>query len=390
MLYKHPKTIGALIHKVTCNGEKPSKEKHIKALVFKSFAVDSSKEEICKHLLARLHKASWMTVVKSLMTFHRICQEGDPSFIKNRSKQLLVTHHNQDPCFNWVFITKYSKYLSEKSISLSLLDYQFEKNPDCLTNLSDLTETFRIISYIQSQLNGLLNCRFLPDPIHPLIQTAFSLLGKDGIVLFELLNRGLPPLLDMFWKMNKNDAQTFLSIYTLYCKEVQAMKQFCELAKDYMEVLPEFIEQENSIIERMEKYISTESNYVKINVPDKEKKSTGHRKAKSGDVYKRRHESPLKASKKPAKKRHMGSRHSVPTIREDDKEVKPMYLTEQRRALSPKNLSGVNPFENISLSLRDNPFSNPMYQSTAANSVISPDLFSPPSHTHTLHRNPFL
>jgi len=136
------------------------------------------------------------------------------------------------------------------------MDFQFEKNPDCLLKLSTMTEKLRVVSFLQSQLNGLLNCKIRNDPLHPLLQQVYYLLGKDSVLLFSILNFAIPSLLESLNIMNRKNAETFLSIYTLYCKEVSAMKYLCEYTKDYMESTPEFYEPDSSIKLKIENHIS--------------------------------------------------------------------------------------------------------------------------------------
>jgi hypothetical protein len=196
------------------------------------------------------------------LLFHRLFQEGNPQFIdqmKNRkeiflSKKLTRIEGHQS---YGAFILKYGRYLSEKCTVFSLFEIQFEKSPNCLLDAKNIKDRLKILNYIQSQLNGLLNCKIkIYQEVQPCIQQAYNLLGKDLFLLFELLKKALPPLLKQFRMMSKANACSFLSIYKLYEKEIIALDSFLQYGREYMENVPELIPPSQTSLDDMQKYVT--------------------------------------------------------------------------------------------------------------------------------------
>lgn len=262
---KTKRAIQKSVKKATNRQPKPSKEKHVKAIVLRSFnkSADNSTEEIIRALSKRLEKTNWAIVLKALMIFHRAFKDGDPSLIesmKPRSATIFsLRNFNVSAPANHlytIFVTKYAKYLEEKVSVVRLLGYQFEKNKDAVKNLKT-PKCFKIVPKLQSQLNALLNCKMKSQYVgsNQLIHRTYLLLMKDSLPLYSMLNDAVLQLLDMFWKMEKKYAAKVLTIYKLFCKETDALISLYEIGKAFVRELPAINKAETSIIESMEKYV---------------------------------------------------------------------------------------------------------------------------------------
>lgn len=205
------KAIQLAIHKATSSKPKPSKEKHVKAIVLRTFPTDNSKEEIIRCLQQRMDKPNWAVVLKSLMIFHRLFRDGDPLFLetmKTRSHQVFGLNRFSSTVPSQhtytIFVKKYAKYLEEKCSVFRLLNYQFEKNKDSVENLKP-PSCFKIVPKLQSQMNALLNCKMRSGSVgtNQLIHRTFILIVKDSLVLYSMLNQSILQLLDLFWQMKK-------------------------------------------------------------------------------------------------------------------------------------------------------------------------------------------
>eukprot|EP01125_Pyxidicula_operculata_P015595 TRINITY_DN5316_c0_g1_i1.p1 TRINITY_DN5316_c0_g1~~TRINITY_DN5316_c0_g1_i1.p1 ORF type:complete len:638 (+),score=225.42 TRINITY_DN5316_c0_g1_i1:24-1916(+) len=259
------KAIDKSVYKAADRKQKPSKEKHVRAIILRSFAKDGSVDEIIRALEKRLEKANWAVVVKCLMIFHRCFRDGDPALIeqmKPRSQQtfaLRVFTQLAPPNHLYtVFVKKYAKYLEEKVSVLRLLGYQFEKNKDAVKDLKP-PKCFKVVPKLQSQLNALLNCKMRAQHIghSQLIHRTYLLLMKDSLPLYSMLNEAILQLLDQFWKMKKKDASRVLTIYKLFCKETDALIALYEVGKKFVRQLPEITKAETTIIESMERYVES-------------------------------------------------------------------------------------------------------------------------------------
>jgi len=229
----------------------------------RTFATDTSREDIIRALQQRMEKQNWAVVLKCLMIFHRLFRDGDPGFMetmKTRSGQVFALQrfsaaaHAQH--VYTLFVKKYSKYLEEKCSVFRLLGYQFEKSKSAVEGLKP-PSCFKIVPKLQSQMNALLNCKMRGAHVgtNQLIHRTYILIMKDSLSLYSMLNEAVLQLLDMFWQMGKTNASKVLNIYKLFCKETDALISLYEIGKTFIRQLPEINPAETSIIEAMEKYI---------------------------------------------------------------------------------------------------------------------------------------
>jgi hypothetical protein len=208
---KNKVAIKTAVKKSTENNMNPAKDKHVRAILMRTFIKDNSVEQIIRYLSLRLEKANWVIVLKSLMMYHRCFKDGDQSFIdmmKPRSSQIFslpVFSSTAAPShLHTVFVKKYAKYLEEKVSVLRLLGYQFEKNPNAVKNLK-VPKCFKIVPKLQSQINALLNCKMRAQHIgqNPLIHRTYVLLIKDSMQLYPMLTEAMEQLQELFWKLKK-------------------------------------------------------------------------------------------------------------------------------------------------------------------------------------------
>jgi hypothetical protein len=280
------------VKKATNSQSAPSKEKHVKAILLRTFSKDDSVEQIVKYLSMRLDKTNWVVVLKSLMIFHRCFRDGDNSFIENlKPKSAMVFSLSKflatSPSTHLytVFVKKYAKYLEEKVSVVRLLNFQFEKNQDTAVKNLKPPDSFKLISKLQSQLNALLNCKMRSQHVgqNTLIHRTYVLLIKDSLILYQLLNEGIIQLLDLFWKMGKKNAAKVVSIYKLFVKETDALIGLYEIGNRFLTQLPQIKKAETSIIDSLEKHIDKLPADDSDDEDDKKKKGKSKKKEESDD-----------------------------------------------------------------------------------------------------------
>jgi len=260
---KNKTAIKTAVKKSTDRKMAPSKDKHVRAILMRSFVKDGSTELIIRYLSLRLEKTNWAVVLKALIIFHRCFRDGDSSFIetmKPRSSQIFALQKFSSTApathLHTVFVKKYAKYLEEKVSVLRLLGFQFEKNTNAVRNLKP-PKCFKIVPKLQSQLNALLNCKMRTQHVgqNPLIHRTYILIMKDSLILYQMLNEAIIQLLDMFWKMKKKNASKVVSIYKLFVKETDALIGLYEIGKRFIRQLPEIKKADTAIIDSLEKHV---------------------------------------------------------------------------------------------------------------------------------------
>eukprot|EP01129_Flabellula_baltica_P004145 TRINITY_DN1416_c2_g1_i1.p1 TRINITY_DN1416_c2_g1~~TRINITY_DN1416_c2_g1_i1.p1 ORF type:complete len:513 (-),score=90.84 TRINITY_DN1416_c2_g1_i1:46-1539(-) len=251
------------VHKATNFKAKPPKEKHVQAVL--TFTYNSrSSEEIIRSMGVRKDKSNWAVVLKVLILMHRCFKDGDDQFIDlltNRSTDIFALNYFKRSAppnhVITVFISKYARYLEEKVSVYKMVHYQFEKTPDCLKEFSNMAETLRVVSKLQSQLNALCNCKLrvrISDL--RLVKFAYRYLLKDSFDLYAKLNEVLLELSELFWDMNKSDATKVIAIYKLFIKETSALSNMYNNANMMFSNLPKLKEIDSSIITTMEEYVN--------------------------------------------------------------------------------------------------------------------------------------
>jgi len=251
------------INKATSSRGGTPKEKHVRAIVTRTFQRDLSIDEIIRSLARRLEKPHWATVTKALFIFHRCLRDGDPKFIESlQSRSTLIFSLRAFCAANppnnvyTVFLKKYARYLEEKVSVFRVLGFQFERQKDPCKGIKPPT-AFKVIPKLQSQLNALLNCK-LKAAIPDLIKSVYVLLLQDTLPLYAHLNDGLVSLLDLFWKLPKQQAQRVLNIYNLYIKETDALIGLYDTGKRFVRNLPTIKMPQNAkLIDQMEDYIKS-------------------------------------------------------------------------------------------------------------------------------------
>jgi len=260
---KNKGAIKSAVKKATENNMNPAKDKHVRAILMRTFIKDNSVEQIIRYLSLRLEKTNWVVVVKTLMIFHRCFKDGDTSFIdlmKPRSSQIfsLPIFSSTAPTthLHTVFVKKYAKYLEEKVSVLRLLGYQFEKNQNAAKSLKP-PKCFKVVPKLQSQLNALLNCKMRAQHIgqNPLIHRTYVLLIKDSMVLYPMLMEAMDQLQELFWKLKKKNAAKVITIYKLFVKETDALIGLYEIGQRFLQKLPEVKKVDSSTIDSMEKHV---------------------------------------------------------------------------------------------------------------------------------------
>jgi len=257
-------TLEKAVIKATVHDLKPPKEKHVRTLILYTTEKQHKITTMINLLAIRLESSSWMVVMKTLNTFHRLLRDGHNTFLdelKHQSKifnQLKVFSDNSTPeaHFQSVFIRKYAQYLEEKVLVFKLLKTEFEKKPD-ITKTYTVEEAFEKLPRLQSQLNALINCKSVKDHINnAIINNCFMLLTKDSFKIYQALNNGIILLLESYFSMTKDNAIKALNIYKLFAKETDGIIQLYDIAKKFISSdLPELQHAPITLVDALENYI---------------------------------------------------------------------------------------------------------------------------------------
>ncbi|XP_049851057.1 uncharacterized protein LOC126324752 [Schistocerca gregaria] len=274
MSFKYSRrALQVVILKATRSTPKPSKEKYIKIITINTFNREAV-IDIISTLGKRLEKNSWHAVLKALIIIHHCFREGSPAFIeclKTRSVQMFnLKQFSISPLpqvllsstitvghIYSIFVRKYSKHLEEQVSCFCYLGFQFNRKLDCCKNLS-IKDSLKYIPEIQCQFNTLLNCKMRTGYVtkHPLSIAAYTLLIKDSLDLYLILNEGILRLVDRCFEMDKEDAKQVLSIYTLFIQETDCLISLYSIVSDFAKDLPQIQRPKANFIKSLQDHIN--------------------------------------------------------------------------------------------------------------------------------------
>ncbi|KAL0344910.1 UNVERIFIED_CONTAM: putative clathrin assembly protein [Sesamum radiatum] len=247
------KELDIAIVKATNHVECPPKERHVRK-IFAAVAISCPRADVgyCIHALSRrLAKTrSWIVAIKTLIVFHRVLREGDPSFreelrhFSRRGNIFQVANFRDDSgplaweCSAWV--RTYALYLEERLECFRNIHYDIEadKVPKSAPG--------------ESKPEGGACHNFL-------IQYALALVVKESFKIYCAINDGIINLVDMFFEMPKHDAVRALNIYKKAARQADHLADFygfcrtLDLAQTFQ--FPTLRQPPPSFLATMEEYI---------------------------------------------------------------------------------------------------------------------------------------
>nr|XP_043619617.1 putative clathrin assembly protein At5g57200 [Erigeron canadensis] len=261
-----------------------------------SIAVPRADVGYCIHTLSRrLTKTkNWIVAVKTLMVLHRILREGDPSFreellVHSRRRKLFQIPEFRDEssqlacdCSSW--IRNYATYLEERLECYRVLGFDIETERFTIapgsgkaysrTRVMHIDELLDQLPAMQQLLHRLIACQ--PEGvayINSLIQHALTLVLKESLKIYSVINDGIIKLVDAFFDLSKDDAVNALNIYKKAGKQTEQLIEFYNLGKHLRAAMniqfPSLTQPPPSFLVTMEEHIqgaSSNSSVLNINL----------------------------------------------------------------------------------------------------------------------------
>ncbi|KAL4571201.1 hypothetical protein LXL04_017954 [Taraxacum kok-saghyz] len=249
------KDLDVAIVKATNHEECPPKDHHVKRItIATSFAAPRADVGYCIHSLSRrmMRTKNWIVALKTLMVFHRVLREGDPSFREellnySRRRHILQIQDFKDEssqlawdCSSWV--RTYATFLEERLECYRVVGFDIETErlttapgvPKAYgrTRVMNVDELLEQLPAVQELLYRLLACQ--PEGAaynNQLILQAFALVLKESLKIYLVINDGITRLVELFFDLGKDDAMAAIDIYKRSEKQTEQLAEFYNLGK---------------------------------------------------------------------------------------------------------------------------------------------------------------
>ncbi|XP_062148159.1 putative clathrin assembly protein At5g35200 [Alnus glutinosa] len=240
------KELDIAIVKATNHVERPTKEKHIRA-IFSAISATRPRADVayCIHALARRlsRTHNWAVASKTLIVIHRALREVDPTFHeelinygRSRSHMLNMSHFKDDSSPNaWdysAWVRTYALFLEERLECFRVLKYDIETDRPRTKDL-DTAELLEQLPALQQLLFRVLGCQPQGSAVHNfVIQLALSMVASESIKIYQAISDGTVNLVDKFFEMQRNDALRALDIYRRAGQQAERLSEFYEICKN--------------------------------------------------------------------------------------------------------------------------------------------------------------
>ncbi|RKP13893.1 ANTH domain-containing protein [Piptocephalis cylindrospora] len=238
----------------------PPKQKHVDNLVNATWSREVAMSEVFELVAQRLNDPNWVIMLKTLVVTHCLMREGNlervmgylcsiptPFLDLSQYRGHLAPHMR---AYGGYLRSKIRAY---KEIKLDFVrayagtsSAQQAQNPRMsfhpgvatprpsgrLRRLSMDKGLLLEISVVQSQIDALLPCRAFPDRMDNVIcLSAFSLIIRDLLRLFQALSEGVIRLLEQYFELEREKATEALEVYRTFARQTEQVMALLDSAR---------------------------------------------------------------------------------------------------------------------------------------------------------------
>ncbi|KAK5135093.1 hypothetical protein LTR08_005618 [Meristemomyces frigidus] len=217
----------------------PPKSKYVEHILLATQSGEAGVAEIFRTLVHRLRDSTWTVAFKSLIIVHLMIKEGAKdatlSYLAVAPKNRLAINTFTDVQTQGQNIRCYSEYLLARAQAFAVTQCDYVRNGSGrLQRMSVDKGLLRETEVVQAQIKALVKCDLLSNDVeNEITLTAFRLLTRDLLDLYNVENEAVMNVLSHYFEMSRPDAERAIKIYRAFCKQTDLVVQYLSTARQY-------------------------------------------------------------------------------------------------------------------------------------------------------------
>ncbi|KAF2719367.1 ANTH-domain-containing protein [Polychaeton citri CBS 116435] len=216
----------------------PPKSKYVEHILVAT-QTEAGVAEVFRTLTHRLRDSTWTVAFKSLIIVHLMVKEGAKDttlgYLSTAPTHRLAVNNFTDVQTQGHNIRQYSNYLIARARAFQATKCDYVRIAEGrMKSLSVDKGLLRETETIQEQIRALVKCDLLTnDTENEISLTAFRLLTRDLLDLFNVQNEAVMGVLSHYFEMSKPDAERAIKIYKTFCKQTDQVVQYLSVARQF-------------------------------------------------------------------------------------------------------------------------------------------------------------
>lgn len=216
----------------------PPKTKYVEHILIATQS-EAGVAEVFRTLTHRLRDSTWTVAFKSLIIVHLMIKEGAPemtlSYLAVAPKARLAINTFTDVQTQGQNIRRYSEYLLARAQAYAATRFDYVRNGDSKMRRMTVDKgLLRETEVVQDQIRALVRCDlFSNEAENEISLTAFRLLTRDLLDLYNVQNEAVMNVLSHYFEMSRPDAERAINIYKRFCKQTDQVVQYLSVARQY-------------------------------------------------------------------------------------------------------------------------------------------------------------
>lgn len=215
------------------------KSKYVEHILLATQSGEAGVAEVFRSLTPRLRDATWTVAFKSLIIVHLMIKEGVQDvtlrYIAMAPRNRLAINSFTDVQTQGHNIRNYCEYLLSRGLAFEKTKIDHVRSGEGrMKSLTVDKGLLRETEVVQYQLKALVKCDLLTTDVeNDITLTAFRLLTRDLLDLYNVENEAVMNVLSHYFEMSRPDAERAIKIYKTFCAQTELVVQYLSVARRF-------------------------------------------------------------------------------------------------------------------------------------------------------------